>query len=458
VPLRKACPADAMTPQSNPSITDEVGLARSHAWLGGHRPATFAPRNTSLGMDDRDALVEKLADLQASQLAGAMAVVVVAVDDFQEMSAALGHLAVNEMVSVLVGRLQALSSSPNGVHRLGEDRFGLVRWIAGDGDASLTLARRTSRLVRHDLACGPQRVPVSVAVGVAVGTDQPARGLLEQAEIAAGTARRRGGEQVAVHGTAAHPWGAGHFRMSAELTRAISQDELYVEYQPIIRLPHAELVAMEALVRWRHPDHGTVSPATFIPLAEEAGQVHQVDRWVLVRACSEIAAMPGQHRLCVNVSAQQLADSELPDLVLGALQTSGLAANRLVLEITESALVDAPRQASLIIDRMRQSGVSIALDDFGTGWSNLGHLLHWSAVDIVKIDRTFIRGIADGARERAVVSSVVDLARRLGVELIAEGVETAPQREALVSIGCDLAQGFLFGMPAGLQEAHRPFQ
>jgi EAL domain-containing protein (putative c-di-GMP-specific phosphodiesterase class I) len=203
---------------------------------------------------------------------------------------------------------------------------------------------------------------------------------------------------------------------------------------------------MEALVRWQHPERGLVPPLRFIPAAEDSGLIVELGAWVLETACSDAASWPGDAHVAVNLSARQLVDRRIVDVVAGALLRSGLAPGRLVLEVTESALMANAEMALVCLTDLKQLGVGLAIDDFGTGYSSLVYLKRMP-VDAIKVDRSFVDGLGDDAEDTAIVSSVVSLAHAVGVQAIAEGVETAEQQAHLLALGCDLAQGFLWSKP-----------
>ncbi|MFL5839884.1 MAG: putative bifunctional diguanylate cyclase/phosphodiesterase, partial [Thermoleophilaceae bacterium] len=231
---------------------------------------------------------------------------------------------------------------------------------------------------------------------------------------------------------------------ASDLRRAASRR------QPIVTLPGADLVAFEALVRWAHPTRGLISPGEFIPVAEQAGLIAEIGEWVLREAAGaavrweELAGL-GAPRVAVNVSAQQLADPDFVYAVTRCIGEFGLAPERLILEVTESAVMENVQAATESLRVLSGLGSQIALDDFGAGSSSLSQLRQLSWVDVLKIDKSFVDGLAEGAEDAAIVRTVIDLARALNMVVVAEGIETADQAERLVAIGCDMAQGFHFG-------------
>ena len=243
-------------------------------------------------------------------------------------------------------------------------------------------------------------------------------------------------------------------RLEADLRRAIERREFVVEYQPIMRLRTREIVGVEALVRWEHPERGLVGPADFIALAEETGLIVPIGAWVLREACRHGRRWQleregeGEERLtvAVNVSARQLAEPAFVDAVASALSETGMDPAGLCLEVTESVLIEDPDSSTDTLAALKALGVRVAVDDFGTGYSSLEHLRRFP-IDSVKIDRSFVRGLPHSSEDVAIVGAVIELGHALNLSVVAEGVETADQLGNLQSAGCDTAQGFLFSRP-----------
>jgi EAL domain-containing protein (putative c-di-GMP-specific phosphodiesterase class I) len=234
------------------------------------------------------------------------------------------------------------------------------------------------------------------------------------------------------------------------LRRALQRDELRLYYQPEVSLSQGRMIAFEALVRWEHPERGLLQPSEFVPLAEETGLIVEIGEWVLNEACRQIAAwrrMGADMDVAVNVSARQLIQPDIVDVVRGALERSGLPAEALCLEITESAVMHDPEAALATLTLVKELGVKVALDDFGVGFSSLAQLKEMLPLHALKVDRSFISGIADDERNSAIVAAVVMMATTLGLTAIAEGVETEAQALQARALGCDVSQGFFFTAP-----------
>jgi EAL domain-containing protein (putative c-di-GMP-specific phosphodiesterase class I) len=237
----------------------------------------------------------------------------------------------------------------------------------------------------------------------------------------------------------------------AELRRALEREKLEIHYQPVVSLHDGEVCSVEALLRWRHPERGLLSPAEFLDVAEDSGLIVPIGVWVLQRACADAHAWRPRPRgapigLCVNVSARQLLDPGLLDAVASALETGGLDPGRLTLEITESVLMEDADLAALRLRELKALGVRLAIDDFGTGYSSLSYLRTFP-VDVLKIDRSFVAGVAGDLEGACFVQAIVRLAQVLGLDTVAEGVEEIEQLSRIAELDCDMAQGFLFSRP-----------
>src|SRR5262249_40648401 len=244
--------------------------------------------------------------------------------------------------------------------------------------------------------------------------------------------------------------------LDMDLRKALVRDEFELYYQPLVNLQNNEITAFEALLRWNHPQRGLISPADFIPIAEETGLIIPLGEWVLRRACLETAKWPASIKVAVNLSPSQLKSRNLTEVVIDALETSGMAANRLQLEITETVLMQNTFNTLATLEKLRALGVQIALDDFGTGYSSLSYLRSFP-FDKIKIDRSFIQDLSNGTEPLAIVNAVAGLAKSLNMISTAEGVETKQQLETLQSVGCVEMQGYLFSRARPPSEIVRMF-
>jgi EAL domain-containing protein (putative c-di-GMP-specific phosphodiesterase class I) len=292
----------------------------------------------------------------------------------------------------------------------------------------------------------------SASVGVAIAIDDQAtpETLLRDADAAMYRAKERGRGRVEVFDEALRTRIMERLDLENGLRRALQRDELRVYYQPEMSLSQGRMVAVEALVRWEHPERGLLEPVHFVPLAEETGMIVEIGAWVLREACRQVAswrAAGADIDVAVNVSARQLIQPDIVEVVRGALQESGLPADSLCLEITESAVMRDPEAALATLTLVRELGVKIALDDFGVGFSSLAQLKEMLPLHALKVDRSFINGLDGDERNSAIVAAVVMMATTLGVTAIAEGVETEAQVQQARALGCDVSQGYFFTQP-----------
>jgi EAL domain-containing protein (putative c-di-GMP-specific phosphodiesterase class I) len=236
-----------------------------------------------------------------------------------------------------------------------------------------------------------------------------------------------------------------------DLREAVARDELSLHYQPIIDLQRNVVTGFEALARWNHPVRGMIPPSVFITVAEDTGLILQLGEWALAEACRQASEWPNHLRVAVNLSPVQFSSPNLYDTIAGILSASGLAPDRLELEITERVFMENSERTLAILHQLKSLGVRIAMDDFGTGYSSLSYLRSFP-FDKIKVDRTFISGVVEGVEHAAIVQAVVSLARALGMRTIAEGVETRDQQNSVLALGCDEAQGYLFSPPVPVEQ------
>jgi EAL domain-containing protein (putative c-di-GMP-specific phosphodiesterase class I) len=340
------------------------------------------------------------------------------------------------------------------VARFGGDSFAVLCEDVRDEAEALSVAERLmSAFARPFLiAEGVQHfVTASIGVVVAAGGECP-EDLLRDADAAMYRAKDAGRSRYELFDPIMRQRALTRLRIESELRRALRDEELRLHYQPIWSLPDRRLAAVEALVRWEHPERRLVPPGEFIPIAEASGLIVPVGGWVLREACRQLAEWDRTHpgneelRLTVNLSAKQVARPELLVVVREAVEQHGIDPSRLGLEITEGLLMQDSASVFATLNGLKSLGVRLILDDFGTGYSSLSYLKRFP-IDQLKIDRSFVDGIATPGDDRAIVEAIVGMARALGLDLIPEGVETEEQLEVLESLGCDFAQGFLLGRP-----------
>jgi len=382
------------------------------------------------------------------------ALLLVDLDRFKLVNDTLGH-AIGDQLLVEVGKRLEMSVGKGGrVGRIGGDEFAVVWSGSCDRDQLGAVAGRIAADLSKSFTVGAATLHVGATIGIAVCPQDGAfeEELMRSADLALYRAKEAGRGGHAFFERWMFDEAEDHRLLEQDVRQALGGDGLALAYQPIIDASTGEMVGREALLRWRHPKRGDIPPDQFIPIIEDAGLIHQIGDWVIREACAEAAGWDGEMRVAVNISAAQLTGAGLAKTVLSALASTRLQPSRLELEVTESVFLgdDAATLASL--ERLRALGVRLVLDDFGKGYSSFGYLsrAHFAKI---KIDQSFVRGAAEGAQDCvAIVNAILALARGLGVETTAEGVETERQAEVMRQLGCTQLQGFHFGRPVRAEE------
>lgn len=377
-----------------------------------------------------------------------VAVLCLDLDDFKLVNDSLGHPAGDVVLQVVGERLSGLLRPGDAVARLGGDEFGLL--VSGpDAAAGVAVAQRALTAIRQPIGLPAGRTAHSnVSVGVAhSSSDSSVEVLLRDADIAMYLAKKSGKGHHEVFQPGMRQDVIDRLEMRAELTEALARNEFVLHYQPIVEVSSGRPVGVEALLRWDHPRRGIVEPMAFIPMAEETELIIPIGRWVLIEACRravELDPRPEGLEMAVNVSAVQLRDPGLVDDVKRALAVAGLHPSRLILELTESAVINDIDAAAVTLCKLRTLGVRIALDDFGAGYASLQHLRAFP-VDIVKLDRSFVASSLE--HDSTVLSGLIKMAANLGMETVGEGIEEPGQLDMLRALHCRYAQGFLIARP-----------
>jgi len=377
-----------------------------------------------------------------------LAVLYIDIDEFKSVNDSLGHMIGDELLKSVASSLAGCARKTDFVARLGGDEFAIVQTGIEDTDDVMMLVSRIFDAIRIPYQCLGHQVATDASIGIALapqdGSDLDQ--ILKNADLAMYAAKAAGRRTYRFFETEMEAEVRARRSLEMDLRRALVDGGFEVYYQPCLDLPTNAITGCEALVRWRHPQRGMISPAEFIPLAEDTGLINQLGEWVLTTACREAASWPGNIRLAVNVSPVQFRGGMLALKVMAALAASGLAASRLELEITEAVLIRDDEAALAVLHDLRAIGVRIALDDFGTGYSSLSYLQRFP-FDKIKIDRCFITDIAEPEGSSSIVQAVVNIAADRRMTTTAEGVETEQQRELLRELGCSEMQGYLFSPP-----------
>ncbi len=413
------------------------------------------------GLANRRLLVERLDQaLRRSVLdRKTHALIFVDVDRFKNINDSLGHVTGDGFLVAIGARLKVMVRSGDLLARFGGDEFVVLLEDVGGVDLAVTAARRICAAVQKPIVLPDgYELVASVSVGVALTEPgQSADDVLHHADVAMYEAKAKGGggtyrvfDQASMGSRSSE-----RLQLEADLRKGLERDELEVHYQPFYSLDGERIVGAEALVRWRHPANGLISPASFIPIAEETGLIMPLGRYVLDKACEQVCSV--RNRLgvdlpiSINLSPRQFQESGLPAHVGAMLEATGLPSELLIFEITESMVMADLSGAREIMKKLNSLGVRLAIDDFGTGHSSLAYLKQFP-VHEVKVDRAFVQGVAESPVDAAIVRAVIDLASAMGIATVAEGVETSSQVAGLKMIGCEVAQGYYFSPPLCAEE------
>jgi diguanylate cyclase (GGDEF)-like protein len=392
------------------------------------------------------------------------AVLFIDLDNFKTVNDSLGHSAGDQLLRSFAHRLVQCTRAGDTVARLGGDEFAVLIDHAADIDAAMAVARQILDSCRQpfEIDGRPLRVACSIGVALADRVSNVER-LMRNADAAMYSAKSRGKGHAEIFQPEMLRAARRRMRIENELATAIEQHQLEAHYQPIVDLTSRHLVGVEALMRWRHPTRGLVMPIDFIPLAEETGQIVPMTQWILVRACTDLARLQreiphgGGLRMSVNVSSRYLNHGNIVEDVRNALSANGLEPACLILEVTESLLLENSARLERTFRELKALGVRLALDDFGTGYSSLAYL-HRFPIDILKIDRSFVERLAGegeagaGVDAVALARAILSLADALGLDTVAEGIEHDSQRDTLLGLGCKTGQGYSFGKAMPVDE------
>jgi diguanylate cyclase (GGDEF)-like protein/PAS domain S-box-containing protein len=388
----------------------------------------------------------------------AVTVLFMDVDDFKTINDSLGHAAGDRLLSEVGERIKATLRAADTAARLGGDEFAILLEDGGHGIEAAEVASRILAALQAPLHLEDKEVFLRASIGIA-SADEPrvdrsaaAEELLRNADVAMYMAKEAGKARYQIFEPAMHDTALKRLELKADLQRAVDNEELVLHYQPVIELETGRIEGFEALVRWEHPVRGMVPPLDFIPLAEETGLIVPIGNWVLREACRRAIELqerfptdPPLH-MAVNLSARQLQRPEVVSDVGLALMETGLEPSHLVLEITESVMMQDVELSTQRLTELKELGVKLAVDDFGTGYSSLNYIRRFP-VDILKVDKSFVDGVTGGGEESALAAAIIELASILRLRPVAEGIERADQLEKLLALSCDLGQGYYFARP-----------
>jgi diguanylate cyclase (GGDEF)-like protein/PAS domain S-box-containing protein len=389
------------------------------------------------------------------------AVLFLDLDRFKDVNDSLGHMAGDELLIAVGQMLRQGIRATDTVARLGGDEFVILLDDVGDENAAVHIAEWINDQFRNTFDLVNHEVFITTSIGIVlnkIGYQDP-EDILRDADIAMYSAKASGRARYHIFEPHMREQVMKRISLETDLRQALDRQELRVFYQPVVSLENGRLIGFEALVRWQHPERGLLLPREFLPMAEESGIIIPLDRWVMHEACRQMhhwhQEMPSDPPLTisVNISAKQLLQPELVPVVEGILAATGLDPECLKLEITENTVMETSQLTTGVFANLQSLGVQLQIDDFGVGYSSLGYLSHFP-LNALKIDRTFVGGMADDTNQLNIIQAIITLTRRLGVGLIAEGVETQGQLDQLKQLGCEFGQGFLVSVPIDSQAAH----
>jgi diguanylate cyclase (GGDEF)-like protein len=440
VHVRRVSTPDGGWLATHEDITEREQSARQIAHLAFHDPLTGLANRTKFNQKGEELLSQRTNDA---------ALLMIDLDRFKSVNDSFGHAAGDRLLKLAASRMSAHVRADDLLARIGGDEFAILLAAQDNSrEAAISLAARLIEVLAHPFELEGRQALVGASIGIALRTDKAdsIEALLHQADLALYEVKASGRNASLIYddvlGTRAHE----RLELETELREAIEAGELELHYQPIVALQSRQVCGMEGLVRWRHPVRGMLLPDRFIQLAEDSGLIVPLGEFVIRQACADASRWPDHVKVAVNISPTHIKRRTLLDTVAEALLQTGLKAERLEIEVTETVLMQQDEDILSELHQLRHLGVSIALDDFGTGYSSLSHLRMFS-FDKVKIDRTFVAEITERPDSAAIVCAVTGLARALDMTTTVEGIETENQAQILLAAGCTHGQGYLFGRP-----------
>ena len=409
-------------------------------------------RDSLTGLPNRTAFIEAVDSAIESQDHQSFAILIVDLTRFSRVNESMGSLAGDELIITVARRLVSALRVGDVLARLAGDEFGILLKLNDGAEDALQAARRIHAALLTPFRLSELEIRIDCAIGCALmgETVTMSEDLVRNAQVALKRAKLSGRVEIYQQGEVAVA--RRRFSMETELRRAIENGNLTLAFQPLIDLQADRLAGFEALARWNHPEHGAISPTDFVSVAEESGLIVPLGRWALSEALATLARWDLAHGdvlpiyVGVNVSAVQLVRDDIAEVARGALETSGMHGSRLMLELTESAIIADPERSSRLLGRLKALDATIAMDDFGTGYSSLAYLQKLP-IDLLKIDRSFVSGMLGDRDSVAIVRAILSLASALGMHTTAEGVETAELAQTLAALGCSYGQGYYYSRP-----------
>jgi diguanylate cyclase (GGDEF)-like protein len=421
-----------------------------------------AQHDTLTGLPNRALFMERLRRSMWRARRGGFylfAVLFLDLDRFKIVNDSLGHVVGDQLLVAIARRLESSLRPGDMVARLGGDEFVILLDHLKEIHDVTHIANRVQKELRLPFNLGGHEVFTTASMGIALSatTYERPEDLLRDADTAMYRAKARGKARFELFDASMHARAMTLLQMENDLRRALTRQEFLVYYQPIVSLATSRILGFEALVRWRHPERGMVSPAEFIPVAEETGLIIELGHWVLSEACLQMRWWQEQFpaylplSLSVNLSSKQFSQPNLIEQIEQILDETGLDAHSLKLEITESVLMDNIEATTAMLVQLRFMGIQVSIDDFGTGYSSLSYL-HRFPINTLKVDRSFVRRMGPEGENSEIVQAIISLARNLGLDVVAEGVETEEQLSQLRLMQCDYVQGYYFSKPAAKEE------
>lgn len=380
-----------------------------------------------------------------------VALLYIDLDHFKAVNDSYGHQAGDEVLKLVAGKIQSCIRESDFAARIGGDEFTVALNNLESPMGAAGVAENILESIRQPWVVDGEPLNVGMSIGIAMFDDCTAQQCLQNADLALYRCKQDGGDAYQFFAPGMLEVVERRRKCEADILVALKKDEFRLHYQPQISLLDGSVTGMEALIRWERPEIGLVSPADFMDVAEDSGSIVQIGNWVARTACDQIARLPEGVPVSINISAKELHQPGLARTLMDIVEAAEISPDRLMIEVTESAVIDDLEQSARLIDEIRRYGMKVALDDFGTGYSSLSTLKQLT-VDSLKIDGSFIRNICTNEVDAAIAESIVDLGRRMGLFVVAECIETAEQAERLREMRCDVAQGFFYSKPVAAHE------